>query len=168
MWLPVLVLKHSWLWHFLHKDSVSAALKYIFKFAILNFTGDFIVWEHVGGTCCLHLQGRKRQWVCVKCSYISTKLHGLHPKRIWWGYLLQWESQILHRTDYITISVWDSSICMWVCSILRNVLVEGCLFIQRVHVPFLHCFKFHENFTSLNDLTFSLSCCSVLQFFIYW
>jgi hypothetical protein len=29
--------------HFLHKDLVSAALKYIFKFAILNFTGDLIV-----------------------------------------------------------------------------------------------------------------------------
>jgi len=29
--------------NFLHKDLVSAALKYIFKFAILNFTGDFIV-----------------------------------------------------------------------------------------------------------------------------
>ena len=36
-----------------------------------------------------------------------------------------------------------------------------------MHIPFLHCFKFHENFTSLNDLTFSFSCCSVLQFFIY-
>jgi len=29
--------------HFLLKDLVSAALKYIFKFAVLNLTGDFIV-----------------------------------------------------------------------------------------------------------------------------
>jgi len=29
--------------HFLHKDLVSAALKYILKFAIFNFTGDFVV-----------------------------------------------------------------------------------------------------------------------------
>lgn len=44
--------------HFLHNDLVSAALKYVFKFAILNIIGDFIVCQHVGGTCCLHLQGR--------------------------------------------------------------------------------------------------------------
>jgi hypothetical protein len=44
--------------HFLYKDFVSASLKYIFKFAILNFTGDLIVWQLVGGTCCLNLQGR--------------------------------------------------------------------------------------------------------------
>jgi hypothetical protein len=46
--------------------------------------------------------------------------------------------------------------------------VRTCLPNYVAYIPKDYNEKFHENFTSLNDLTFSLSCFSVLQFFIYW
>jgi hypothetical protein len=34
-------------------------------------------YQHFGGNCYLHLQGRRVQQVPPKCWYISTKLHSI-------------------------------------------------------------------------------------------
>jgi hypothetical protein len=112
-------------------------------------------YQHFGGTCCFHLQGRRqRQHAPKKCQYPSTELHGLIVQKTIIQFSLPGEPKISHfhkilcHKFYYLHRHWDELLFMytWTDCVLKTCYIPFCLslVIGRCMAPALSGGRWYE------------------------